>query len=303
MQKTETIENFYQRNFKSIPQDLKKELGHFNVFRIDDFLCGKTTPTTYSRKDFYKIKLAVGNFRCNYADKTIEINGSALLFANPLIPYQWENLSDGHAGYFCIFTEAFFNHFGNIKDYPVFSPNDTPIFLLNKKEVKEITDIYLRMEEEIKSDYTFKYDVLRTLVFELIHKAMKLKPATVQLFRGSNANTRIASLFAELLELQFPIESPQQYMKLRSPQEFAEHLSVHVNHLNRALKDATGKTTSQCIAERVMQEAKVLLKHTDWNVSEIANCLGFEEPSHFIGFFRKTIGQTPRTYRLEETVE
>jgi len=88
-----------------------------------------------------------------------------------------------------------------------------------------------------------------------------------------------------------------QSMRLRSPVDFAEQLSVHVNHLNRSLKEITGKTTSQLIAERVSQEARVLLKRTNWNISEIAYSLGFEELSHFINFFKKHFAQTPKAFR------
>jgi AraC-like DNA-binding protein len=45
--------------------------------------------------------------------------------------------------------------------------------------------------------------------------------------------------------------------------------------LNRAVKESTDKTTSQIIGERILQEPKILLKHSPWNVSEIADALGF----------------------------
>ena len=54
---------------------------------------------------------------------------------------------------------------------------------------------------------------------------------------------------------------------------------------------------SELIAERLTQEAIALLKHTTWNVSEIAYSLGFEEPTHFNNFFKKRTRQTPTTYR------
>ena len=85
---------------------------------------------------------------------------------------------------------------------------------------------------------------------------------------------------------------------MRSPQDFARRLSVHVNHLNRAIKETTGKTTSDHIFERLASEAKALLKHTSWNISEISYCLGFEEPAHFNNFFRKQTNLTPSAYRV-----
>jgi len=63
-------------------------------------------------------------------------------------------------------------------------------------------------------------------------------------------------------------------------------LNVHVNHLNRAIKETTDKTTSQIIAERILQESKILLKHSSWTVSEIAYALGYHEVTHFNNFFK-----------------
>jgi AraC-like DNA-binding protein len=75
---------------------------------------------------------------------------------------------------------------------------------------------------------------------------------------------------------------------------FAEQLSVHVNHLNRAIRETTGKTTTAHISERIANEAIALLRHTNWNISEISYSLGFEEPAHFNNFFKKQTSQTPR---------
>ena len=96
-------------------------------------------------------------------------------------------------------------------------------------------------------------------------------------------------LFLELLERQFPIDENHQRIRLRSASDFARQLNIHVNHLNRSIKEITDKTTSQIIAECILQESKILLKHIAWNVSEIAYALGFNELSHFNNFFKKHI--------------
>ena len=49
-----------------------------------------------------------------------------------------------------------------------------------------------------------------------------------------------------------------------------------------------------------MAEAKALLKHTDWNISEIAYALGFDYPTYFNNFFKEHSGATPSSYRLSE---
>lgn len=293
----ETVEEFYKQRFNLVSGNLKDELGHFNVFDIVEHLSPKHNNSTYRRRDFYKIKLLTGHYRYHFADKTIEINGTGLFFVNPYIPYQFELIDEVITGFMCIFTEEFFNKFGNIKDYPIYRPGGNPTFALDPDGVDGFKQIYLNMQNEIKSEYAYKYDVLRNNVFDIMHKAMKLRSGEVSLNRGSNANSRIVSLFTELLELQFPIDALDQIIKLRTAQDFANQLSVHINHLNRVVKQTTGKTTSQFIMERLHQEARALLKHTDWNISEIGYCLGFDDTSHFINTFKRAVGQTPRIFR------
>ncbi|MCD0467833.1 AraC family transcriptional regulator [Flavobacterium sp. ENC] len=297
MEKTETIEDFYRTKLNFMPDNLKKEIGHFNVFELDDFMGCSAKPIPYSRKDYFKISLIIGKNRVHYADKIVEIEEQALFFANPQIPYNWEQLEEHQTGFFCVFTEAFFHQFGNLKEYPVFKPNGNFIYSIDKEQTGKIKLIYRQMMEEINSDYAYKYDVLRNLVFELIHSAMKMQPANLSINQHSKASSRISSLFLELLERQFPIENSRQRFTLRSAADFANQLTIHVNHLNRALKETTQKTTSEVIAERLLQEAKILLKHTDWNIAEIAYSLGFEEPTHFNNFFKKNIQLTPRQFR------
>jgi AraC-like DNA-binding protein len=124
----------------------------------------------------------------------------------------------------------------------------------------------------------------------------KLQPATAKNVSHS-AFARVSSLFIELLERQFPIESPHQKVSLRTAKDYAERLSVHVNHLNKVLKENTGNTTTALISDRITKEAKILLKQTDWNISEIAYCLGFEEVAHFSNFFRKQTRLAPGMFR------
>jgi AraC-like DNA-binding protein len=280
-----------------MPDYLQREMGQFNVFPISSTPADRVNCQPYNRKGFYKISLLNGGTRLFYADKTLEFPESALLFSNPYIPYSWEHIGeDRQTGFYCIFTEAFFNERQHVKDYPVFKPGSNCLFELSSTQIADITLTFERMLSEIDTDFAYKYDVLRNLTLDLVYKALKMQP-TESRPAESNGPLRIASLFTELLERQFPIESPQQRIRLRFPAEYAEHLSVHINHLNRSLKKVTGKTTSELIAARVMQEARILLQHTDWNISEVGWCLGFEELPHFINFFKKNESHTPRHFR------
>lgn len=296
--KTETLEDFYRRKLDWLPENLRKDIGHFNVFRLEDCVGPNKEPVEYARRDFYKVALMRGKHAYHYADRSVEVTGTSLIFFNPNIPYTFEQLTPDPTGYFLIFREAFFtSHLrGRMADLPMFAPGSKPAYILNQKQDQQISAIFLKMLEEIASDYAFKYDLLRNYVMEIIHGAMKMQPSET-LYQDTDANARITAVFAELLERQFPIESPTQRFTLRSARDYAEKLSVHVNHLNRAIRLTTGKTTTDLIADRLTSEAKILLKRTNWNISEISYSLGFEDPAHFNHFFKKHTEVTPSAYR------
>ena len=297
MNKVETLEDFYKRKFDWMPDNIRKEIGHFNVFKLEPFVGEKAQPVPYKRRDYYKIMLVIGNSKVHYADKVVEVQKQALSFSNPQIPYKWEHLDNIRKGYFCVFNQHFFHQFGDLNQYAVFQPNGTHIFELTHEQVSRVRNVFERMFEEINSDYQHKYDVLRTLVFELLHFAMKMQPSATMVKEPMHAAQRISTLFLELLERQFPIDETHQAVNLRSASDFANQLNVHVNHLNRALKQTTEKTTSQLIAERILKEAKILLKHSAWSVSEIAYALGFAEITHFNNFFKKHVQLSPLKFR------
>jgi AraC family transcriptional regulator, transcriptional activator of pobA len=297
MRKTDTIEDFYKSKFNWMPENIRNDIGHFNVFKLEPFVGDNAKPIPYKRRDYYKIMLVIGSSRVHYADKVIEVKKQALSFSNPQIPYKWEHLENVRSGMFCIFNQHFFHQYGNLNQYEVFQPNGPHIFELSDEQVSTVTGVYERMFGEIESDYNHKYDVLRNLVFELLHFALKIQPNTMYDKQQINASQRISMLFLELLERQFPVDDNHQKVSLRTASDFAGQLAVHVNHLNRAVRETIHKTTTQLISERIVQEAKILLKHSTWNVSQIAYGLGFTEVTHFNNFFKKHVNISPLKYR------
>jgi len=300
MSNTESIADFYRNKCLGIPDNLEREVGHFNAFKIEDLALVSKQPVTYARRDYYKISLMRGHHIYHYADKSLEVSGPALLFFNPRVPYTFENVDEGqrNSGYFCIFKEEFFSDHMRVslRELPMYATGGKPAYMLDLTQDKNVSHVFEKMLEELRSDYRFKYDLIRNYIMEMVHYALKMQPAE-SLYQHKDANARITAVFTELLERQFPIESSSQQFTLRSARDFAEQLNVHVNHLNRAIKLSTGKTTTGHISERLASEAKALLKHTDWNISEISYCLGFEEPAHFNHFFKKQTHMTPSAFR------
>ncbi len=296
-----SLNDFYQRNGAPLPEGLAREIGHFNVFESEKLFDKKTGTRImpYSRRAYYKISWLRGKSRAEYADKVIDVQENALLFATPKIPYHWLPEDSNQTGMFCIFTPDFLSPGKagvTLDELPIFQPGQLPIFQLSAEEVKEIEYIFRKMYKELGADYKYKYDLLRNLVLELIHYGQKLQPLSA-LSAAQNASERISSLFIELLERQFPLESSHQRLSLRTPKDYADRLAVHVNHLNKVLKEVSGSTTTEVISKRLIQEAKILLKQTHWSVGEIAYALGFDDLAHFSKYFKKQTNLTPLTFR------
>ncbi|RXG31835.1 helix-turn-helix domain-containing protein [Leeuwenhoekiella marinoflava] len=227
----------------------------------------------------------------------IEFKEYAILFSRPNMVYRFEQIGNQYPGYLCVFTDEFFDQFVTIKNYPLFNPEIAPLMEITASQMESFTRIFQEMTQEMTLDFSYKYDMLRTKILQLVLDALKLRPSPDLSTRKPNSANRITAYFTELLEGQFPIADQSYRMILRNPQEFADELSVHVNHLNRSLKQVTDKTTTQHIADRMIKEAKTLLQDTEWNIMEIAWSLRFEDLSHFIKFFKKNVKSTPSVFR------
>ncbi|MBE8712072.1 helix-turn-helix domain-containing protein [Sphingobacterium hungaricum] len=297
MNKSESISEFYVRHGQE-----NKEKGQFNVYRREEFACDNTALPP-NRRDFYKISMiANGSGILSYADRIIHIDKPTITFLNPLIPYSWEPTSTEQAGYFCLFTEEFIHQ--NLKNEslsqsPLFKVGGNHVFFPSEESMLLLQGIFESMFRELNSSYSNKYDLLRSYVQIIMHEALKMQ-LPESLYQPNNSSERISSLFLELVDRQYPIDAPSQRIKLKTANEFAAQLNVHTNSLNRALKDTTGKTTSELIAERMSKEAKALLNFSNWDIAEIAYSLGFEHSSNFINFFKKQTGSTPLQFRKEK---
>ncbi|MDA6071984.1 helix-turn-helix domain-containing protein [Flavobacterium sp. AC] len=275
--------------------DLK--LKGFKVYEVNEDI---SKIPTYNRRDFYKICINTSKSLIHYADRGIETDGTILFFGNPHIPYSWEIISSVFHGYACVFTEEFLkanDRSESLHESPLFKIGGTPIFALSTDQKVFIDSLFRKMIEEQETDYVFKDDLIRNYINLILHESMKMQP-TENFFKHKNASSRITSLFLELLERQFPIETKNEPLVLKTPQDYAQSLAVHVNHLNRSVKEITGKSTTAHITERIIGEAKALLQHTDWSIADIGYSLGFEYPSYFNNYFKRLTGTIPKSLRM-----
>jgi len=94
--------------------------------------------------------------------------------------------------------------------------------------------------------------------------------------------------FRELLSQEKTLKNSVAY--------YAERLNTSPQNLNLACKKEISTSASNVIAEFIINEAKRLLIYTDNTVAEVAFILSFNDPSHFIKYFKRFTGITPQNY-------
>jgi len=148
--KTTSVEEFCKETAAFMPEGISKETGHFNVFKVEDIVAKyKVKPfMPNNRRAYYKISFIDGRNKAEYANKVIDIEKNALLFATPKVPYHYLPKGEKQSGYFCIFMDEFLikNKSGVLlDDLPIFKAGGYPVFNLWGKEAKEINGIFEKM--------------------------------------------------------------------------------------------------------------------------------------------------------------
>lgn len=299
----ETIADYYkERSSNSLSQhyafnirEYKTGTSHFNINMRK--YCSFTTP--YNRRDFYKVGLIIGKGTLHYGSHAINIDRPALFLPCPTTPYSWTCIEKKQEGFFCLFNYEFFTENRSLESFKktsLFKEWGKPLFFLSPEELTLAHTYFQQMYTMAQSDYPLKYEVIRNLLALLLHQALQLKVEDIAL-EDQNASMRLFRLFDQLLNKQFPLDSPAYPLAMRRPIDYANKLNVHVNHLNSSIKSATGKTTSQHLVDRLLLEAKNLLINTDWDIAQVGYTLGFDQPSHFTHFFKKHVQITPLHFR------
>lgn len=286
-----------------LPPGIQNEIGHFNVFNLSKIRqTVQNRPTEpYQCRTYYKVSLLLGHSKIEYPDNTIiQLSQPTLVFTTPKSPVTWLP-QERQSGMFCVFTPGFLHPTRSgvvLDELPIYKSPEHPVFPLQKGDIKNAKDIFEKMQTTIASTYAYKYDLLRAYTLELIHLGQQLQ-SKIMLHPNHSNFARTTSLFIELLERQFPLENPNQKVELRAAKDYADKLSIHVNHLNKILKETTGLTTSALIAGRILQEAQILLRQTNWTIAEIADSLGFSDFAHFAKFFKNETSIPPGAYRAQ----
>jgi AraC family transcriptional activator of pobA len=246
------------------------------------------------KHDFYLSVLFTRGSGTHEIDfNTYEVKRGAVFMMTPGQVHHWD-LSDDTGGYIFFHSREFYNLMyatRKLDDFPFFAMSrQSPVVYLEEEQLPCISSLFERILNEFRSeDSLLKFQALVSLC-DLVYLDLSRIYQPVHTDGGESSPLYLQK-YDELLKL-----IDLEFVRLKSPKDYAERMNMSVKHLNRICQETVAKTTSELINERVILEAKRLLSHPGKSVAGVADELGFGDPSYFIRFFKKQCGESPLVF-------
>ena len=81
--------------------------------------------------------------------------------------------------------------------------------------------------------------------------------------------------------------------------QIAKKVSISRRQLNRVFKSKAGKSPQELWRDMRLEHARWRLLNTSKNITQIAHECGFADCAHFVRWFKRKNGQSPKQYRAE----
>lgn len=157
---------------------------------------------------------------------------------------------------------------------------------LQVKDTATINLLFQLLTIENDSAGENNFSIVEGLLKALLAKILEVaKP----LISKVKVNTDLFQSFRELLSKSTEIKNNVAH--------YAGLLNTTPQNLNTACRKASNQSAAVVLAEHIISEAKRLLIYTGNTVSEISFSLEFNDPSHFVKYFKRFTGHTPQAFR------
>lgn len=150
--------------------------------------------------------------------------------------------------------------------------------------------IYLQMIQELKLTKPHYEEVLvhyLELLFVMISRLPEKKPKSKSSFLMDEMDRAVAYFHAN-------------YNHSVSIEEYARKHGMSVSWFIRNFKDYTGSTPTQYLLSLRISNAQSLLESTSYNVTEISEIVGYDNPLYFSRLFKKQCGVSPTEFRKQQ---
>ncbi|MBR1942530.1 helix-turn-helix transcriptional regulator [bacterium] len=230
------------------------------------------------------VETGQGNFKIDFQDVTLDAGDIFVILPNQVCEFDF---SDTYCGKMILFT---YNLFAISENDASFLYSAEFLSLANpsrtvKTEVNSTKQIFSLLENELQSAKdNYQSTVCQSLLRVLL---LQCEREFCQITRPFATN--IAKQFFNLVEKNFTAN--------RNIDFYVGQLGVSENRLAKEVKTACNLTLKTYINNRLLLEAKRLLRFDTLSAKEIAFNLGFDDTSNFSNWFKKQTHKTPLQFK------
>lgn len=210
--------------------------------------------------------------------------------------WEWQKFKIDKAFFICFDSPtimAGLNGSYSLDPIPFLNPQQrNPFIPLSSLRLQKLKSLTEEMKECLLDTPIF-YDLLRAQIWQFIFLTEKEYTLNGNIGRSQMAKNHLVD-FIHLVNIHFAKHHDTAF--------YAEALNITPNYLNKLVKSNLNISAYQFIQNRIISEAKTLLRLTRININELAFRLGFENTSYFIKCFKKSEGMTPLEYHNKGTL-
>ena len=182
-----------------------------------------------------------------------------------------------------------------IKRYTFFSYEANEALHLSKEERMVIYDCLMRIRTELQHPIDpFSKDLIISNIEMLLDYCLRFY--TRQFITRDEMNFNTLSRFEQMLDEYLHSDTASKN-GIPNVKYFADKVCLSPNYFGDLFKRETGKTAQEYIQLKMINQAKEKLLDGISNINQIAFSLGFQYPQHFIRFFKREVGCTPKEFR------
>ncbi len=170
-----------------------------------------------------------------------------------------------------------------------FGTQDLPIISIPEENQRKFDLLLEVILDEFRTRDNIQGDMLQMLLKRFIIISTRLAKEQLKMHKLDDAQIETIRKFNFLVDMHF--------REKRKVKDYAELLFKSPKTLSNLFAIYNQRSPQQIIQDRIVLEAKRLLKYTDRSNQEVAYDLGFEDPAYFSRFFRKNTGLSPSDFK------
>lgn len=171
-----------------------------------------------------------------------------------------------------------------------FGSKSLPILRPSQEDLKSIESLTKMVQLEMQSKDELQQEMLQMLLKRLLILCTRI-------YKSSEDLDKLQPMESDLIrEYNFLVE--QYFKKSHKVAEYALMLNKSPKTLSNLFGKSKAKSPLKTIQDRIMLEARRLLRYTDAPISEIGYEIGFQDIQTFSRFFKKNEGISPSEFRI-----